>query len=106
MSEVDVPCSTEAPKPTRRRGRVSAAKTLNKERMTVTEYRFPWSNKWLTAKAKTLDDMIDSLQAAVDELRAMKAAGVVLRDDGCAEDDYATLVTSDRAVAKKFGFIK
>jgi hypothetical protein len=67
-------------------------------------YELTWHNKWRTADAKTIDDMIDSLQAAADELRAMKARGVTLYDNGGAEDDHAMLVTEDPAVAKEFDF--
>ena len=70
----------------------------------MAEYDSLWRNKWLTAGAKTMDDMIDALQEAADLLRAMKAAGVVLRDDGAIADDYARLVTNDPGVAKTFGF--
>jgi hypothetical protein len=34
-----------------------------------------------------------------DQLREMKAKGVVLDDDGCQADDYAHLLTHDEAVA-------
>jgi hypothetical protein len=66
-----------------------------------------WRNKRLTADAKSLDDMIGSLQQAVADLQAMKAAGVTLdQTDGLA-DDYAplVLVTDDPAVAERLGFI-
>jgi hypothetical protein len=66
-------------------------------------YLMLWRNKWLSAESKTIDDMIDALQAAADQLRAMKADGVVLDPDGGTSDDYASLVTSDPAVAKKWG---
>jgi hypothetical protein len=63
-----------------------------------------WRNKWLTADATCLDDMIGSLRQAADELQAMRDAGVTLEDDGCVGDDHAHLVTNDPEVAKKFGF--
>jgi hypothetical protein len=67
------------------------------------EYELSWRNKFLTADANTLDEMISTLQAATDELRAMRAAGVTL--DPCGmEDDYARLVTDDPKVAEQFGF--
>jgi hypothetical protein len=67
-------------------------------------YQKTWRNKWLTANANSIEDMIDALQRAVDELRAMKAAGVVLKEDCSVKDDYALLVTEDRAVAERFEF--
>jgi hypothetical protein len=54
------------------------------------------------SKAKPIDEMIESLRAAADQLDAMRKAGVTLEGDG-AEDDYATLVTTDPTVANDFG---
>jgi hypothetical protein len=67
------------------------------------QYEYTWRNKWLTAEAKTIDDMIASLRAAADELEAMKKRGVTLEGSGTA-DDYAMLVTDDPDVAREFGF--
>ncbi len=61
-----------------------------------------WRNKWLTSGAKSIDDMIASLRAAADHLDEMRKAGVTLEDNGRVGDDYATLVTTDPDVAKKF----
>jgi len=47
--------------------------------------------------------MIESLRAAADRLAEMREAGVTLEDNGGIRDDYATLVTTDPEVAKKFG---
>jgi hypothetical protein len=47
--------------------------------------------------------MIASLRAAADHLDEMREAGVTLEDNGGVGDDYATLVTTDPEVAKKFG---
>jgi hypothetical protein len=66
------------------------------------KYYLTWRNKFLTTDAETIDDMIEGLESAVQDLREMRSAGVVL--EGGAEDDYAQFVTSDPAVAKKFGF--
>ena len=66
-------------------------------------YETLWRNKWLTSKAKTIDEMIESLRAAADHLDEMRKAGVTLEDDGGVGDDYATLVTTDPNVANKFG---
>src|SRR4051794_33765273 len=52
-------------------------------------YEYLWRNKWLTASAVTIDDMINSLQQAANELQAMKAKGVTLRQGDSTEDDYA-----------------
>jgi len=66
-------------------------------------YSTTWRNKYLTADAENIDDMISSLKAAAAQLEAMKAAGVELDYDGGQTDDYATLLTEDPEVAKKFG---
>ena len=66
------------------------------------EYETLWRNKWLTSDANTIEDMIEMLQGAVDELTEMKDAGITLAEGG-TPDDYARLVTEDEAVAKKFG---
>src|SRR5215218_1915614 len=67
-------------------------------------YEYVWRNKWLTAKAESIGDMIGSLQAAADELREMKSRGVTLDQGGGVGDDYATLITDDPSVAEEFGF--
>jgi hypothetical protein len=61
-----------------------------------------WRNKFLTRDAKSLDEMIVTLSAATEELRRMRADGVVLDRDGGTADDYAYLVTSDPEVARKY----
>jgi hypothetical protein len=61
-----------------------------------------WRNKWLTAGAKSLDDMIATLQNAADTLRQMRDDGVTLEADGGTGDDYAELVTTDPEIAKKY----
>ncbi len=66
------------------------------------KYMVLWRNKFLTLEAKSLDEMIASLQGAVEELRRMKEDGVVLDPDGGTPDDYAHLVTTDPAVARKY----
>jgi hypothetical protein len=65
-----------------------------------------WRNKWLTANAKTIDDMIASLRDAAETLEAMRRDGVTMEDDGGAGDDYAHLVTTDPEVAKKYDMIE
>jgi hypothetical protein len=55
------------------------------------------------SKAKPIDEMIESLRAAADQLDEMRRAGVILDDSSGIADDYATLVTTDPNVASKFG---
>lgn len=69
-------------------------------------YSYQWRNKWLTAQARSLEEMVGMLRAAADELDAMRAAGVALQPDSGVADDYATLTTEDPAVAQRFGFIE
>ena len=61
-----------------------------------------WRNKWLTAEAESLGDMIEGLQSAAERLRSMLADGVTLAPDGGVSDDYACLVTTDPTIAKKY----
>jgi hypothetical protein len=67
-------------------------------------YETTWRNKWLTAEARSIGEMADTLDAAADELRAMQAQGVVLAEESDVGSDYATLVTHDPTVAEKLGF--
>lgn len=65
-------------------------------------YMTIWRNKWLTANAKSLDDMIEMLKGAAGQLEAMRDDGVVLDPEGGTSDDYANLVTTDDAIARKY----
>ncbi len=64
-----------------------------------------WRNKWLTAHAKTIDEMIAALRAATETLEAMRRDGVTLEGDASVGDDYAHLVTTDPEVAHKYDMI-
>ncbi|MEX0675496.1 MAG: hypothetical protein WD063_00375 [Pirellulales bacterium] len=64
-----------------------------------------WRDKWLTAGATTIDEMIASSRHAVETLEAMKRDGVVLEPAG-VDDDYAHLVTTDPEVAKKYDMVE
>ena len=61
-----------------------------------------WRNKWLTAEAKSLEELIQALQSAADTLRSMQADGITLDAEGGTGDDYAYLVTRDPTIAKKY----
>lgn len=66
-----------------------------------------WRNKWLTADAQTVEDMVRSLRAAAAKLEAMRQDGVTLALDlGGIGDDYAHLVTTDLEVAKKYDMVE
>jgi len=65
-----------------------------------------WRNKWLTAEAKSIEDMIRLLRSAADHLEQMRKDGIVLEDDGGVGDDYARLVTMDPRVAEKYGLVE
>lgn len=67
------------------------------------QYELLWRNKWITASAKSITEMADLLARGAEELQAMAAAGITLKDDGAVTDDYATLVTLDAATAARFG---
>lgn len=64
-----------------------------------------WRDKWVTAKARSIDDMISMLRAAADELDQMRRDGITLHDDGGVGDDYAQLVTTDAKIAEKYGLV-
>src|SRR6476620_5267416 len=64
-----------------------------------------WRNKWLTASASTIDDMIAALRDAADTLAAMQRDGVTLESDQSVGDDYAHLVTTDPEIAKKYDMV-
>ena len=68
-------------------------------------YITTWRNKWVTAGAKSIEDMILHIRVAADQLERMRADGVVLDDNGSIADDYAQLVTTDPNVAAKYGLI-
>ncbi len=99
----ETPAEAAREKPATRKA-AKAGKAAGARRKASARHELLWRNKWLTAGAKTIDDMIEDLQAAADGLREMRDAGVVLEDDGGTEDDYATLVTRDPDVAARFGF--
>lgn len=62
-----------------------------------------WRNKFLTLDAKSLPEMIALLKSATATLESMLADGIELDPAGGTADDYAYLVTSDPALAKKYG---
>ncbi|MBM4000699.1 MAG: nucleotidyltransferase family protein [Planctomycetes bacterium] len=65
-----------------------------------------WRNKWLTAEAKSVEEMIRMLRSAADRLDQMRKDGVVLDDESGVGDDYARLVTTDPTVAEKYGLVE
>lgn len=66
-----------------------------------------WRIKGLTAEAKTIGDVVQSLRAAADKLELMRKEGVFLdAEAGGVGDDYAWLVTADPEVAKKFDMVE
>jgi hypothetical protein len=71
-------------------------------RATRKKYVRLWRNKFLTLDAMSLDEMITTLEDAVEELKQMRADGVVLDPEGGTSDDYAHLVTTDPNVARKY----
>ncbi len=68
----------------------------------VKRYVLLWRNNWLTAGAKTLPEMITSLQGAATQLEAMLKDGVRLDPQAGTADDYAYLVTTDPDIARKY----
>lgn len=68
-------------------------------------YVTTWRNKWLTAEAKSMEDMIQMLRSAADYLEQMRRDGVFLEDDGGVGDDHAHLVTTNPKIAEKYGLV-
>jgi hypothetical protein len=66
-------------------------------------YELIWRNKFLTSEAQSIDDMIECLRTAVDDLVEMRSAGIVLDPDSEIGEDYARLITSDARIAAKYG---
>jgi hypothetical protein len=64
-----------------------------------------WRNKWLTAEAKSIEEMIVMLHAAANRLDQMRKDGVVLDDGSGVADDYAHLVTLDPKIAERYGLV-
>jgi hypothetical protein len=64
-----------------------------------------WRNKWLTAEAKSIEEMIDMLRSAANYLDQMRKDGVLLENDGSTGDDYAHLVTTDPKIAEKYEMV-
>jgi hypothetical protein len=63
-----------------------------------------WFHEHLTPEAKTIGEMIDALQEALDELRRMRELGVVLSEESDMEGGHAVLVTTEPVIAKEFDF--
>lgn len=68
----------------------------------TTTYETIWRNKWLTSEAQSIDNMIETLTAAVEELKEMKQDGLEGEFDG-AVDDYIFFYTKDPVKAQKYG---
>jgi hypothetical protein len=66
------------------------------------KYVLLWRNRFLTIDAKSIDDVIETLSGAAEELRRMKVDGVTLDPEGGTGDDYAYLTTTDADVARKY----
>lgn len=70
-------------------------------------YVMLWRNKWPTAEAQTIDEMIRSLRSAADELEAMREDGVMLDlAAGGVGADYVHLTTTDPEIAKKYDMVE
>lgn len=70
------------------------------------KYELVWRNKWLTADAKTMEDMVAMLHGAADHLQEIIDTGEVMLGPGGMSDDYAFLMTTDKATADRFGFVE
>jgi hypothetical protein len=66
-------------------------------------YVLLWRNKWLTAEAKNIDEMIAGLHQAAELLSNMKRDGVQLLPQRDTANDYVYLTTTDPDIARKYG---
>jgi hypothetical protein len=53
---------------------------------------------------KTIDDLVDGMQEALDELRLMRELRVVLSEHSELGSGHAILITKQPSVANRFGF--
>ena len=67
-------------------------------------YELIWRNKYLTANAKTIDEMIQALHGAADDLRTLQSKGVTLSGESDMAGDFAYLITDDPTLAAEYGF--
>jgi hypothetical protein len=67
-------------------------------------YELIWRNKYLAANATSLDEMIQALQNAVEELTILRVKGVTLSAESDMAGDFAYLVTDDPAIANEYDF--
>lgn len=67
-----------------------------------TVYKMIWRNKWLTADADTVPQMLECYQWAIDEVKKMQEDGLEF-DFGGGPDDYISILTTDAALAEKYG---
>ena len=68
-------------------------------------YITTWRNKWITAKAGTIDDFISIFEELAEMFRRWKEAGIKLDLDSGIGDDYADFYTEDKEVAIREGFV-
>jgi len=65
-------------------------------------YEMIWRNKWTTANATSIDDMIGALMRSIEELQEMKKDKIEGDFQG-AEDDYIFFRTTNFELAQKYG---
>ncbi len=69
------------------------------------EYIYTWRNKWITAKAGSIDDFISTFEELAAMFRKWKETGIKLDLDSGIGDDYADFYTDDKEVAIREGFV-
>lgn len=68
-------------------------------------FEYVWRNKVISTGAQSISDIVRDLRHAADFLERMDNSGKIIYVGG-AEDDYATFVTTDPRLAKKYGFVR
>jgi hypothetical protein len=72
--------------------------------MDIERFEYLFRGKFLFMEDRTIHDVIDTLRATLTQFEEWRDAGVTLRDDGSAADDYLYFETTDSDFADKFGF--
>lgn len=68
-------------------------------------YVMTWRNDRLTAKTKSIEDLIATFREAAQQLAQMQQDGIVLDEPTGDGNDSVLLVTTDAKIAEKYGLI-
>jgi hypothetical protein len=66
-------------------------------------YSMIWRNRWLPSDPDDIEDVVDALRAAADELEALNAAGITIGWESNLGQGHLELQTTSAVVAAAFG---